>query len=166
MNSHVIEYVSPHDLKPRVRAWRKYSKGQIETACRLLSNGGEVGEPPLVDSDNRVVCGGAIVLAAQKLGMDLIPILRINSMSSEQLRLYAINAHKLSDMGSYDDLLLAEELRELESLLGEEGMKLIAIAEGELTRLLGLDQPLAQEPSLEDFWTSVHQSPGPVICGR
>ncbi|WEK45843.1 MAG: DNA modification methylase [Candidatus Andeanibacterium colombiense] len=148
MNTHSIEYISPLALKPRVRAWRKYPKEQIETACRLLSDGGQVVEPPLVDSDNCVVCGGAIVLAAQKLGLETIPILRVSSMSPEELRLYAINAHKLADMGSYDDLLLGEELRELEILLGEDALKVLAITEGELTRLLALDQPMVEKQPL------------------
>ncbi len=150
MNSHTIEYLSPQVLKPRARAWRKYSREQLDTACKLLeNNGGLVVEPPLLDSENRVVCGGAIVLAAQKLGLEAIPILRVNSMSPEELRLYAINAHKLTDMGSYDDLLLAEELRELEKLLGEEGLKILAIAEGELTRLLGLDGSTVEEKTID-----------------
>lgn len=146
MNSHTIEYISPQAAKPRARAWRKYAREQLETACKLLEcNGGTVVEPPLLDAENRVVCGGVIVLAAQKLGLETIPILRVNSMSPEELRLYAINAHKLTDMGSYDDLLLAEELRELEDLLGQEKLKILAIAEGELTKLLGLDGSVEEE---------------------
>jgi DNA modification methylase len=146
MNTHRIEYLAPEALKPRVRAWRRHSKEQIDTAVRLLSGNGQVVEPPLVDAENRVVCGGAIVMAAQKLGLASIPVLRVSSMSVEELRLYAINAHKLSDMGGYDEILLAEELRELEQLLGEGSLKLLAMAEGELTRLLALDQQEVEEP--------------------
>ena len=146
MNSHIIEYISPQAVKRRERAWRKYSREQIETACKILeNNGGLVVEPPLLDAGNRVVCGGAIVLAAQKLGLETVPVLRVNAMSPEELRLYAINAHKLTDMGSYDDLLLAEELRELEKLLGEDSLKVLAISEGELTRLLELDGSVEED---------------------
>ena len=89
MNSHTIEYISPQAVKPRARAWRKYSREQIETAGKLLeSNGRLVVEPPLLDADDRVVCGGEIVLAAQKLGMETIPVLRVNAMSPEELRFY------------------------------------------------------------------------------
>ncbi len=159
MNDHIIEYVSPDALKLRVRPWRNYTKEQLDTACSLLSNGGRIVEPPLVDSDNRVVCGGVIVLAAQRNGLKSIPVLRVNSMSPEELRLYAINAHKLTDMGSYDELLLAEELRELEQLLGEDSLKTLAIAEGELNKLLGLDQPIEEENDVE-----VPEDLEPITC--
>jgi len=145
MNTHAIEYLSPLAVKPRERAWRKYPAKQVEAACRLLE-AVSVVEPPLLDSENRVVCGGAIVLAAQKLGLETIPVLRVSSLTPEELRLYAINAHKLTEMGSYDELLLADELRELEKLLGEDSLKDLAIADGELTRLLGLGGPVEEKP--------------------
>lgn len=145
MNSHTLERINPQDVKLRERGWRKHSREQIDTACRLLEKAKGVVEPPLLDSDNRVVCGSAIVMAAQKLKLESITILRVANMSPEELRLYAINAHKLSDMGGYDEALLGEELRELEALLGEDSLKDLAIAEGELNRLLGLTGPVDAE---------------------
>lgn len=145
VNSHSIEHVAPSEVKPRTRAWRKYPSAQINEAKRQLTLTGGVVEPPLLDCDNRVVCGGAIVLAAQQLGWTSIPILRVNNMTREELRAYAISAHKLTDMGLYDDAQLAEELRELESLLGGEVLRNLAIAEGELTQLLGLEGPPRDE---------------------
>ena len=144
MNSHTIEYMAPEAIKSRARAWRKYHPAQIKEARRQLELGGVV-EPPLIDSDNRVVCGGAIIQAAKELKLASIPVLRVADMSPDELRLYSINAHKLADMGGYDDLLLAEELRELEKLLGEDKLKTLAIAEGELSLLLGLTEAVPSE---------------------
>ena len=144
MNSHSIEYLAPEAANTRNRAWRKYPAEQIKEAKRQLELGGVV-EPPLIDSENRVVCGGAIVQAAKELKLTSIPVLRVNNMTPEELRLYAISAHKLADMGGYDDLLLAEELRELEDLLGEDKLLHLAMAEGELSVLLGLTGPVPGE---------------------
>jgi DNA methylase len=146
-NCHSIEYVEVSAIKLRDRRWRINPARQIDEAARQLQRTGKVVEPPLLDGDDYVVCGGAIVQAAQKLKWTTIPILRVGNMSPEQLRLYAINARKLSDMGSYDDALLAEELRELEKLLGEQALATLAMDEGELTRLLGLGERTGQEAS-------------------
>ena len=138
MNSHTIEFRDPAAIKLRERAWRKYPARQIAEAKRQLTLVKQVVEPPLLDKDGRVVCGGAIVQAARELGWKQIPVLLVANMSPEELRLYAVNAHKLTELGGYDDQLLAEELRELDELLEWEILNALAMEEGELTRLLGL----------------------------
>lgn len=99
MNSHSIEYLAPEAIKMRDRAWRKYPAEQIKEAKRQIELGGVV-EPPLIDSENRVVCGGAIVQAAKELKLAGIPVLRVSNMTPDELRLYAISAHKLADMAA------------------------------------------------------------------
>ncbi|GAA4762735.1 DNA modification methylase [Novosphingobium ginsenosidimutans] len=146
INSHSIEFRDPAALKLRKRGWRKYPACQIEEAKRQLERTGMVVEPVLVDSEDHVVCGGAIVQAARQLGWTQVPVLLIANMTPDELRLYAVNAHKLNDLGAYDDVLLAEELRELDRLLREDIFKCLAIEEGELTRLLSLG---AKEPGSE-----------------
>ncbi|MCP3732093.1 DNA modification methylase [Sphingomonas sp. MG17] len=136
-NTHSIEALPPEQIKLGKR-WRKNPPEQIAEAARQLELTGTVVEPPLLDANDYVVCGGAIVQAAQRLKWPTIPVLRVNNMSPEELRLYAINAHKLSDMGGYDNAMLAEELRELAKLLGDDVLSRLAIPEGELTQLLGL----------------------------
>ena len=140
MNSHSLEYRDPAKVKLRKRAWRKYPTRQITEAARQLERTGAVIEPPLIDGEGYAVCGGAIIQAARQLGWKQIPVLLIANMSPEELRLYAINAHKLNDLGAYDDALLAEELRELDRLLEGDILKSLAMEEGELTRLLGLGE--------------------------
>ena len=176
-NSHSIEYVELSAIKLRERHWRINSTRQIDEAARQLEHSGQVVEPPLLDSENRVVCGNAIVQAAKKLKWSQIPVLRVSNMTPDELRFYAINAHKLNDLGKYDDALLAEELRELDRLLGDEALANIAIEEGELTRLLGLGNlpeelpapspagnqiPVITQPG--DLWTfgEVHR----MLCGN
>jgi hypothetical protein len=145
-NSHSLELRNPAEIKQRKRAWRKNPARQIEEAVRQLERTGAVVEPPLIDSDGYAVCGGAIIQAAKRLNWARIPVLMVANMTPEELRLYAINAHKLNDLGSYDDTLLAEELRDLDRLLEADVYKCLAMEEGELSRLLGLhDKKGAEE---------------------
>lgn len=146
-NSHSLEEIELSAIKLRHRRWRINPPRQIDEAARQLERMGRVVEPPLLDRDNRVVCGSAIVLAAIKLGWTSILVLRVADMTPEELRLYAMNAHMLSDLGKFDDALLADEIRELEKLLGEEMLATLAMEEGELTRLLRLAESVDDDPS-------------------
>ena len=83
MNSHSIEYMDPEAILVRNRAWRRYAPEQIKEARRQLELN-DVVELPLVDSENRVVCGGAIVQAARELKLASIPVLRVNNMTPEE----------------------------------------------------------------------------------
>jgi len=148
-NLHTIGYRDPAKIKGRKRAWRKKSALQIEEAKRQLTLVKQVVEPPLIDNEDRVVCGGAIVEAARQLGWKQIPVLLIANMSPEELRLYAINAHMLADLGSNDDQLLVEELRELDDLLEGKVLNALAMEEGELTRLLGLAEKMPVDADKE-----------------
>lgn len=145
MNAHSLEYRNPADIKLRRRAWRKYPARQIAEAKRQLERTGMIVEPPLIDNEGHAVCGGAIVQAARQLGWEQIPVLLVANMTAEELRLYAYNAHKLTELGADDDQLVVEELRELDRLLEEEVFKCLAIEEGELTRLLGLGNKETRE---------------------
>lgn len=137
-NSHTIEVIELSAIKLRHLQWRINPPPQIDEAVRQLERTGQIVEPPLLDSDNRVVCGGATVQAAIKVGWTHIPVLRVSNMTPDELRLYALNARMLSDMGKNDDALMVDEIRELEMLLGEGTLAALAMEEGELTRLLGL----------------------------
>jgi|KBSSwiStaDraftv2_1062776.scaffolds.fasta_scaffold77888_2 hypothetical protein len=147
LNSHSLEFRDPASLELRKRPWRKYTREQIAEARRQLELTRMVVEPPLIDREGRAVCGGAIIQAARQLGWKQIPVLLVANMTPEELRLYAINAHKLTELGRYDEALLVEELRELDRLIEGEILKKLAMEEGELTRLLQLGERRLKDDS-------------------
>ncbi|KWV92009.1 DNA modification methylase [Erythrobacter sp. YT30] len=124
---------------------------------RLIERTGDIEIPPLIDRDNRVVFGEEFVLAAKELGLQSITVVRSDRLSPNEFRLYAVNAYKVLDMGEFDEALLAEELRELEQLLGSEALTDLAFEEGELTRLLELENAIVEDNSPSA------QSDGPII---
>ncbi|MEM7781240.1 MAG: DNA modification methylase [Pseudomonadota bacterium] len=145
MNSQNLERLDPAVILPRKLQWRAHSPQQISAAARLLERAGDTPIPPVVDKDGRVVFGEEFVLAAQKLRFKSITVVRSSSMSPEELRLYAINAQKIFDLGSFDEAVLGEEMKELQALLGADCLQGLAFEEGELTRLLGLDCEVAEQ---------------------
>lgn len=134
-----LEYISPKSIRPRERAWRTHPREQIELLRRSVRRF-DVVEAVLVDSQDRVVCGSAIVEAAIAEGLETIPVARVDHLTDDELRAYAIAANRLADLAGYDEALLAEELQEIASLLEEPDLSVLGFEQGELDRLLGLTE--------------------------
>ena len=92
----------------------------------------------MIDCNGNVVCGTLIVELPLAKGLNQIPVVRLEGLTPEQLRLYAIAANRLADMAGYDDTLLADQLRELGQLIELPDMHGLGFEDGELDRLLGL----------------------------
>ncbi len=67
----------------------------------------------LIDRENRVVSGAGRVAAAQLLGMDEIPTIRLEGLSPDQIRAYAISDNRLAQKAGWDQEALAIELQHL-----------------------------------------------------
>jgi len=138
MSGHSIEHISPNLIKPRHREWRTYSPQSLDLVRQSLRTRNVV-EPPLIDSENRVVCGALVVEAARQERFNTIPVLRVDHLSDEELRLYAISANRLADLSGYDEQLLADELRDLEQLLDQPDFGQLGFDPAELDRILNLN---------------------------
>jgi hypothetical protein len=95
--------------------------------------------PVLVDAGGVVVAGHARILAARKLGLETVPVIRLGHLTPAQARAYVIADNRLALNAGWDEAMLASELRALDddkfdlSLTGFDG--------GELDRLLGALEP-------------------------
>ena len=63
---------------------------------------------------NIIVEGHGRVLACKKLGMQTVPCIRLDELTDEQRREYAIVHNKSSELAEYDFENLAKELEELD----------------------------------------------------
>ncbi|WP_374612016.1 DNA modification methylase [Sphingorhabdus sp.] len=132
-----IEYLSPGEIKPRHRGWRTHKPELHRTLEHSIRTNGVV-EPVLIDSESRVVCGSAVVEAATRLGLNRIPVLRVEHLSDAQLRAYALSSAKMAEMSGFDEDILALELQDLKALLEGLDFTNLGFATGELDRILGL----------------------------
>jgi DNA modification methylase len=62
------------------------------------------------------VAGVGRYLAAQLLGVLVVPVIRLEHLTDAQLKAFRIADNRLSEMSSWDDRLLAETLKELSEL--------------------------------------------------
>lgn len=170
-----LTFLAPSEIKPRVRSYRKHSPKQLGLIARSLKERGCI-EPVLVDSENRVVCGEAVVEAARSIGLNRLPVIRAEHLSDEQLRAYAVAANKLAEFGGYDEELLAEEIGDIAKLLGDYDLTGLGFEAAEIDKMLGLTdfeldmaaevvpplQPKVQVSKVGDLWT---MGPHRLLCG-
>lgn len=105
-----IEYRPIGELKtPRVEL-RRYQKRHQEHLLQGLQRYGFV-LPVVVGRDDEVVHGSRLVLAAQELGIDELPTVRLAHLSKEDARALRISLHKLEELSSWDEDGLKSELK-------------------------------------------------------
>lgn len=100
------------ELKPFGRQTRRHPVQQIEQLAKVLKAYGFV-TPILVDRQNRVVDGWAVLLAAQKLGLSTIPVHRNCDLTEVELRALRIALNKITELSSWADDELKIEIREI-----------------------------------------------------
>src|SRR5439155_22822843 len=83
-----IEYISPQVLKLDPENPRVHSAKQIRQIARSIKELG-FNVPVQADAENKVVSGHGRVLAAKKLELPYIPVIRLEHLTPAQLRAFA-----------------------------------------------------------------------------
>lgn len=109
-----VEYLPISQLREPARKLRRYSKRHLHALKASLEEFGFV-RPILVDRDGTAISGVALWLAAKELKHDTIPVIRVEHLTPEQVRLYRIADNKLQ-MGVFDEGELRLEFLELSDL--------------------------------------------------
>ena len=111
-----IIYRSIEDLTPDPANPRRHSEKQIRQIAASIEEFGFV-VPILIDRNRRIIGGHGRALAGCAVGMTEVPTVCLDHLTPAQLRAFAIADNKLTENATWDDRLLAEQLRDL-SLLG------------------------------------------------
>src|SRR5271169_6235399 len=107
-----IIYKQIEELKLDPGNPRVHSKGQIgQIASSIRIFGFNV--PVLVDRHRNVVCGHGRLLACHELGITEVPTLCLDHLTTAQARAFMIADNRLTEIATWDDRLLAEQLRDL-----------------------------------------------------
>jgi DNA modification methylase len=110
-----VMYQSPSALKPYDRNARTHSKKQIKQIGDSIREFGFVN-PVLIDAGGRIVAGHGRVAAAKLLGIEDIPVVRLEHMTKAQVQAYAVADNRLAELAGWDKELLALELQDLTDL--------------------------------------------------
>ena len=95
---------------------RRHSKKQVRQIANSIEAFGLV-TPILIDRNDNVIAGHGRLLACRLLGITEVPTLCLDHLTSAQARAFMIADNRLTEIATWDDRLLAQQLKDL-SLIG------------------------------------------------
>ena len=101
-------------------------------------------QPIVVDSEGVIIVGHTRYLAAQKLGLEKVPVVVAKNLTPDKVKAYRIADNKTNELAEWDVSLLSDELKEL-SEAGWGDFSGLAFSTMEIDALLS---PLAEETKL------------------
>lgn len=107
-----IEYVPLSSLKKYEANPRVHSEEQLKALEATIDAVG-FNQPIGVDDDLMILTGHGRSMVAERLGYDEVPIVKLSHLSPEQQQAYITLDNKMSDMGGWDQDLLAKQLEDL-----------------------------------------------------
>ena len=94
-----IEYLPPGNLTPMPGAPRKHPASQIRSLRKSIEAFGFIA-PILLDADGRIIAGHARVDAAKKLGLDTVPVVRVEHLNEAQIKAFLVADNRLAELSS------------------------------------------------------------------
>ena len=109
-----IEYIKIDELTAYDKNARKHENYDVEQIAKSIEKYG-FNDPIGIWSDkNIIVEGHGRVLASKKLGLKEVPCIRLDHLTNEERREYAIMHNKTAELSAWDDDLLRLELEDLD----------------------------------------------------
>ena len=102
-------------IKPDSRNPRTHTPKQVKQIARSIQSFG-FNVPILIDKESKILCGHGRYLAAKQLGMPEVPIIRLDHLTPEQAKAFAIADNRLTENSTWDEILLGEVFAELSEL--------------------------------------------------
>jgi len=137
--------IRPYDKNPRD------NEAAVEAVARSIQEFG-FRQPIVVDAEGVIIVGHTRLKAAQRLGLESVPVHVAEGLTPEQVRAYRLADNATADLAAWDYELLPIELGELKDAGVDLG--LIGFDEEELARLMG-------PGALKDGLTDPDQVPEP-----
>jgi DNA modification methylase len=143
-------------LRPYERNPRTHSEAQVDQIAASIVEFGWTN-PVLVDEQGGILAGHGRLLAARKLALAEVPVIRFEHLSEAQKRAYVLADNQIALQAGWDDTLLAEELAWLRDERFD--LDLIGFDATELERLLAVADGEASSDAAEDEVPKVPEQP-------
>lgn len=107
-----IEYIPIEDLKTYANNAKIHTAEQIEQIKKSIQEFG-MNDPIAIWKDNEIIEGHGRLIALKELGFTEAPIIRLDNLSDEERRAYALVHNKLTMNTGFDFSILDIELEDL-----------------------------------------------------
>lgn len=133
-------------LKPNPRNARTHSNEQLEKIRASIREFGFI-VPVLIDKDCKIIAGHGRVSAAQKEEMKSVPTIRIDHLSPEHLKAYALVDNKVAELAEWNLDVLALEIKDLMEMETEFDLGITGFETVEIDLILERTQTEEEAPS-------------------
>ena len=172
-----VDQLPVANLRPYPRNARTHSQKQIAQIAASIRTFG-FNNPVLIDEDGVIIAGHGRVAAAISLGIETVPVIRLDHMSEAQKRAYILADNKLAEKAGWDKEILAIELQNLIQIDLDFDISITGFEMPEIDVLISAseappakDDPLDHVPAvaevpvtrLGDVWQI---GPHRLICGN
>ena len=109
-----VEYLAPEELTPYENNTRKHAPDDIDQIKESILQDGFNDPVGIWGPDNIIVEGHGRQLAALELHLEKIPCIRLDHLTDDQRRDYAIRHNRTAELSAWDFTKLEEEMAALE----------------------------------------------------
>ena len=137
-NSSTIEEVAVRDLNIDPNdPWQQKTE-DIERAVPFVKHyAGDHVMPVMIDGDNGIIVGAALVEAARKAGIKRLRVVRQTFPDATERKLFSVAGNRILSTGFWDGDALAKVVLEFEKSIEDFSHDLIAFPPGVLDKLVG-----------------------------
>lgn len=145
--------VKPYELNPRI------NDSAVDAVARSIKAFG-FRQPIVVDEDGVIIAGHTRHMAAQKLGLEKVPVHVAKGLTPEQVKAYRLADNKTSELAEWNYDLLPIELSQLRD--ADFDLDLIGFSGDELAKLLdsGVQQGLTDSDDVPEPPDEATTKPG------
>jgi DNA modification methylase len=151
-----IEQWPTAKLLPYARNARTHSDAQVAQIAASIAEFGFTN-PILAGSDGVIVAGHGRLAAAQKLGLEVVPVVVLDHLSPTQRRALVIADNRIAENAGWDDAMLRVELGALAD--DDFDVALTGFDADALAELMAGDEPDADGQTDDDAVPEVSETP-------
>ena len=158
-----IEYVSIDSIQPYEQNARSHGKDDVKAIVESIREFGF--KDPIGIWHDTIVEGHGRLMAAKELGMEMVPIIRLDDLTDEQRKAYALAHNKTAELSSWNFDVLTAELKDMADIdMSKFGFDMSAFKteEAEVVDVETPDPPKIPKSKNGDVWIlGAHR----VMCG-
>jgi len=151
-----IEQWPTAKLLPYARNARTHSEDQVAQIAASIAEFGFTN-PILAGSDGVIVAGHGRLAAAQKLGLEVVPVVVLDHLSPTQRRALVIADNRIAENAGWDDAMLRIEIAALQD--DDFDISLTGFDADALAELMAGDESDGQGQSDDDVVPEVAETP-------
>ena len=123
------------ELIPYARNSRTHSDEQVAQIAASIKEFGFM-TPVIINKDNTIIAGHGRILAARKLGLEVVPCLMAEHLSEAQIKAYIIADNKIAENSGWDNEMLKVEIDDLKNMAFD--IDILGFDEKELNNLFDI----------------------------